>query len=303
MIEKIKAKRKSVNETLREKGFWTVQLLNLQYFFKYYFLYSLQIYIFSFFLVLCKVENQRSLTKEIAPGLTTEGIMAFAIVAYIVYRALCIVGPFIKLVIDRGDEEGFKARLCKFLQTSLYFCLVVTSKYLSGNYFDSIHSYDDIPGNFYFLFGVSFICYFLTKANITRQFTIWARDIEIILTERVNPTIIRTEMDLKKCVKVSRSVEKAIKVTGISQHITLSEEAVEANKLDRKTGKIKKVKGSKLLDVYDEVQIQVKYSIIPRVTLRLPQEIIVTEGYVNLAKENCIKRDVSLEEETNEADS
>lgn len=32
MIEKIKAKRKSVNETLREKGFWTVQLLNLQYF-------------------------------------------------------------------------------------------------------------------------------------------------------------------------------------------------------------------------------------------------------------------------------
>lgn len=110
-------------------------------------------------------------------------------------------------------------------------------------------------------------------------------------------------MDLKKCVKVSRSVDKVIKVTGISLHITLPEEAVEAKKLDRKTGKLKKVKGSKLLDVYDEVQIQVKYSIIPRVTLRLPQEIIVTEGYVNLANENCIKRDVSLEEETNEAHS
>lgn len=280
MIEKIKAKRKSVNGTLKEKGFWTVQLLNLQYFFKYYFLYSLQIYIFSFFLVLCKVENQHSLTKEIAPGLTTEGIMALAIVSYIVYRALCMVVPFIHLINYRVAKE----KLCKFLQTSLYFCLVVTSKYLSGNYFDSIHSYDDIPGDFYFLFGVSFISYFLMKANITRQFTIWAREIEIILTERVTPTIIRTEMDLKKCVKVSRSAEKAIKVTGISQHIMLPEEAVEAEKLDRKTGKLKKVKGSKLLDVYDEVQIQVKYSIIPRVNLRLPKEIIVTEEYVSLKR-------------------
>lgn len=285
MIKKIKAKGKLANETLKEKDFWTVQLLNLQYFYKYYFLYSLQIYLFSLLLVLCKVENQHSLTKEVAPGLTTEGIMAFAIIAYIVYRALCIVVPFINLVIDRGDEEGFKARLCKFLQTSLYFYLVVTSKYLSGTYFDSIHSYSDIPGNFYFLFGVSFICYFLTKGNITRQFTIWAREIEIILTERVKPTVLRTEKDLKKCVKVSRSVEKAIKVTGISQHITLPEEAIEAKKLDRKTGKLKKVKGSKLLDVYDEIQIQVKYSIIPRVTLRLPKEIEITEGYLKQMKD------------------
>ncbi|EGO8405422.1 hypothetical protein EWX79_12845 [Enterococcus faecalis] len=283
MIEKIKAKRKSVNETLREKGFWTVQLLNLQYFFKYYFLYSLQIYTFSFFLVLCKVENQHSLTKEVAPGLTTEGIMAFAIVAYIVYRALCMVVPFIHLFIRRS-EEGFKARLCRVLQTSLYFYLVVTSTYLSGTYFDSIHSYDDIPGNFYFLFVVSFICYFLTKGNITRQFTIWAREIEIILTERVKPTVLRTEKDLEKCFKVPRSVEKAIKVTGISQHITLPEEAVEAKKIDSKTGKLKKVKGIKALDVYDEVQIQVRYSIIPRVTLRLPKEITVTEGYLKPMK-------------------
>lgn len=267
MIEKIKDRVELANETLREKGFWTVQLLNLQYFFKYYFHYSLKIYIFSLFIVLCKVENQRSLTKEIAPGLTTEGIMAFAIVAYIVYRALCVVVPFIHLFIRRS-EEGFKARLCRVLQTSLYFYLVVTSTYLSGTYFDSIHSYDDIPGNFYFLFVVSFICYFLTKGNITRQFTIWAREIEIILTERVKPTVLRAEKDLEKCVIVPRSVEKAIKVTGISQHITLPEEAVEAKKLDSKTGKLKRVKGSKLLDVYDEVQIQVRYSIIPRVTLR-----------------------------------
>lgn len=83
-----------------------------------------------------------------------------------------------------------------------------------------------------------------------------------------------------------RSVEKAIKVTGISQHITLPEEAVEAKKLDSKTGKLKRVNGSKLLDVYDEVQIQVKYSIIPRVTLRLPKEIVVTEGYLKPMKEN-----------------
>lgn len=91
--------------------------------------------------------------------------------------------------------------------------------------------------------------------------------------------------DFEKCVKVPRSVEKAIKVTRISQHITLSEEAIEAKKLDSKTGKLKKVKGSKSLDVYDEVQIQVKYSIIPRVTLRLPKEIEVTEGYLKQMKD------------------
>lgn len=269
------AKRK-IMATIKDRFFWSIQFLNVEYFFKYYAKFSFLTTVLSIVLSFLKIE-----IDKIHDGKTALFVTSLAVSLLIVKSMFDMIRDMFKVMYDWLFNDEFKKEtITKVLKSFLFYGLIVNSNYLKTDYFKTIHTEVNISENM-LLSSLSFLATYLIMRFCIKQF--WERS--VLENIQVHPTTQQefpfrlTETYLNERLKYSGTIEDFVTPLAIrTEYSRLSVRPVMIDKDQKKHPMDRPVVKQ------NSVLFNLKYSLVAPKWVSISEVMTETLGTLSNAK-------------------
>ncbi|WP_369468547.1 hypothetical protein [Enterococcus faecalis] len=155
-----KIKNKSVG-LLKDKNFWRIQGLSVQYYVKYHALYSMEVLLLVL-LVTALNDQVVSISNEVSNFVFIQIILQL----FVFVKLIMPVFYFVQLAFDVSLHRTNRNKICAFLKSCLFAGIVSNSNYLTAEFYQDIHGFKDLPVSVGQKLIVYVILYFIMRYSI-----------------------------------------------------------------------------------------------------------------------------------------
>lgn len=213
--------------TIKDRFFWSIQFLNVEYFFKYYAKFSVITALTSFGLSIIKIEIDKTNDEKFSLD-----VVSTLVALLILIRMFYMILDMLKVMYGLSNSEVKKEYITKFLKNFLFYGMLVNSKYLKIEYFETIHTEANISENM-ILSSLSFLATYLIMRFCIKQF--WKKSlvekIQLYPTSGQEFRFMLTEIYLNERLKYSETIKDFVTPLAIrTEYIRLSDRPVMIDK-------------------------------------------------------------------------